>query len=465
MKLQFLGATRQVTGSQYYLQTNGTRILVDCGMFQERDFLWRNWDGHQIRPRDIDIVLLTHAHIDHCGLLPKLVNEGFRGRILATAPSVELVELLLPDSAQIQAEDAEFKKKRHRKEGRQAKYPEKPLYTLHDVERTVPLLTPVPYNRAVPIDNHVSAVFHDAGHILGSAMIEILTQENEASRRLVFSGDMGQPGKPFVRSADQLTEADYLVLESTYGDRTHEDHGSIGDQLADVIGRTVAAGGKVIIPVFAVERAQELIYYLGRLVRASRIPSMPVYLDSPMAAEVNKIFERHLELMNPDTQRRMTAGEMLLGFPGLTTVRTVEQSKAINHRKGPAIIMATNGMCTAGRIKHHLAQYIDHPECTILFVGYQAAGTLGRQILDGNKEVRLHGRMRLVRANVAHIAGFSGHADKAALLSWLHHFAVAPRQVFVTHGEEESALSLAQQIRDELHWNVTVPEYQQVVEL
>jgi len=464
MKLQFLGAARQVTGSKYYVETNGTRVLVDCGMYQERDFTDRNWTALPIRPRDIDVVLLTHAHIDHCGLLPKVVADGFHGKILATAPTCDLVDVLLRDSAQIQAEDVAFKQKRHREEGRSGQYPVKPLYTLRDVERTLPLLEPVSYHEPVRLGDNASAVFHEAGHILGAAMVELILEEHDVSRRVVFSGDLGMPGKPFVRSPDQITEADWLVVESTYGDRDHSDGGSIEDQLAAAVNGTIDAGGKVIVPIFAVERAQELIYYLGRLVRSGRIPGIPVYLDSPMAAEVNRIFARFRDWFDPGLQRRLAAGEMLLGFHGLTTIRTVEESKALNHKKGPAVIMATNGMCTAGRIKHHLAQYIDHPECTILFVGYQGAGTLGRQLLDGCRDVRLFGRMRRVKAKVGQIEGFSGHADQSALLGWLRHFA-APPEVFVTHGEEEAALALAQQIRDRFHWKATVPEYLQVVEL
>jgi metallo-beta-lactamase family protein len=465
MKLQFLGAARQVTGSKYCVETKGTRILVDCGMYQERDFLDRNWNVLPVRPREIDVVLLTHAHIDHCGLLPKLVADGFHGKILATAPTCELADLLLRDSAEIQAEDAEFKQKRHRKEGRQGKYPVKPLYTLHDVQRTLPLLEPVSYHQPVRLGENAAAVFHEAGHILGAAIVELIIQEHDVSRRLVFSGDLGMPGKPFVRSPDQLTEADSLVVESTYGDRDHVNSVSVEDQLADAIHETIRAGGKVIIPIFAVERAQELIYYLGRLARSGRIPDVPVYLDSPMAAEVNKIFQRFRDWFDPALQRRLALGEVLLSFPGLTTIRTVTESKALNHKKGPAVIMATNGMCTAGRIKHHLAQYIDCPECMILFVGYQGAGTLGRQILDGRRDVRLHGRLRRVKAQVRRIEGFSGHADRATLLGWLRHFAAPPQTCFVTHGEEEAALALAQAVRDELHWNVAVPEYQQVVEV
>jgi metallo-beta-lactamase family protein len=465
MRLQFLGAAREVTGSQYYLQANGAKVLIDCGMFQEREFLNRNWEASPVRPRDIDVVLLTHAHIDHCGLLPKLVQEGFRGSVMTTSASADLVELVLRDSAQIQEEDVAFKKKRHRKEGRQGKYPEKPLYTMRDVDRALGLVRAVPYERPRQINAHLSAVFHDAGHILGSAMIELRAEDNGHSRRLIFSGDIGQIDKPLLRPPTGFAQTDYLVMESTYGNRNHENHRSIEDQLADVISQTVHAGGKVVIPIFAIERAQELVYYLGRLLRAKRIPSIPVFLDSPMAADVTDVFRRHRDCLAPQMKERLEAGDSLLGFSGLQTVRSVEQSMAINGMKHPSVIMATSGMCSAGRIKHHLAQYIGRPECTVLFVGYQASGTLGRQILDGNREVRIHGRSMLVRAKIATINGFSGHADHDALMAWLGHFTTAPRQVFVTHGEVQSSLALAEELRTSKGWNATVPEYKQVAEL
>ncbi|MFZ5832798.1 MAG: MBL fold metallo-hydrolase RNA specificity domain-containing protein [Planctomycetota bacterium] len=465
MKLQFLGGTRQVTGSRYYLQADGTRLLVDCGMFQERDYLDRNWDVSPVRPRDLAAVLVTHAHIDHCGLAPKLVQDGLRAPIYATPASVDLMELVLRDAAEIQEEDAAFKRKRHRKEGRKGKYPVQPLYTLKDVDRTLPLLEPVPYDQPCPIANSVVTHFRDAGHILGSAMIEVRFRLNGASRSIVFSGDIGQWDKPLVRDPTTFVEADYIVMESTYGDRNHEEAGSIEDQLTGIIRSTFEEGGKVIIPVFAIERTQELIYHLGRLVRGKRIPEMLVFLDSPMAADVIEVFRQHSDCFDDQVEQMMAEGHSPLGFPGLKTVRTIEDSKAINALKGPAIIMATSGMCTAGRIKHHLAQHISNPACTVLFVGYQARNTLGRQILDGNPDVRIHGRNHRVRARVAQIFGFSGHADRAGLLRWLGEFKKPPIKLFLTHGEEQESLSLANHVRETMGWNVVVPEYQQVVDL
>ena len=465
VKLQFLGAARQVTGSQYYLEADGARLLIDCGMYQERAHQARNWEKSPLRLRDIDALLLTHAHVDHCGLAPKLVQEGFRGPIIATSASADLIELVLRDAAEIQAEDAAFKEKRHRKEGRKSKNPIKPLYTIKDVERTLPMLQAVAYNQPVKINDRVQAVFHDAGHILGSAMIELRVTDHGEPRNIIFTGDLGQFGKPIVRNPAVFTEADYIVMESTYGDRVHEKHDSVESQLEKVINDTVAGGGKVIIPIFAIERAQELIYYLNELLYSQHIAKLPVFLDSPMAADVTEVFQNHRECFDANTEEMVAAGETPLKFPSLHVVRGIEESKAINDLKGPAIIMATSGMCTAGRIKHHLAQHIGDPACTILFVGYQSEGTLGRQILDGNREVRIHGISRLVRARVAQIQGISGHADRTGLLQWLAHFEIPPRRLFVTHGEAQASLALAEHIRSLLNWNVTVPQYRETVML
>jgi metallo-beta-lactamase family protein len=457
MRLQFLGGARQVTGSQYYVEADGARLLVDCGMHQEREHLTRNWAPSPLRLRDLDAMLLTHAHVDHCGLAPKLVREGFRGPILATSASADLVELVLRDSAEIQAEDAAFKNKRHRKEGRRLERPAKPLYTVQDVERTIPLLQAAAYERPTRITDRVQAVFHDAGHILGSAMVELRTN----GKRIIFTGDLGQWDRPIVRDPTVIDEADYVVIESTYGDRLHENHDSVAVQLEQVVKETAADGGKLIVPIFAIERAQEVIYHLNRLLGAGRIPSIPVYLDSPMAADVNEVFRRHRECFDTEAEQIVAAGESLLKFPELHVTRTVDESMSINALKGPAIVMSTSGMCTAGRIKHHLAHHIGNPASTVLFVGYQAQGTLGRQILDGNPRVRIHGIERLVRAKVRQIQGISGHADREGLLRWLGHFRRPPRKLFVTHGEPHASLAFAEEVRNRLAWDAAVPEHRE----
>ncbi|MBN2217627.1 MAG: MBL fold metallo-hydrolase [Pirellulales bacterium] len=465
MKLQFLGAARQVTGSRYYLQVNGARLMVDCGMFQERDSLDRNWEPSPVRPDRIDAVLLTHAHVDHCGLLPKLVAEGFRGKIFTTPATTDLADIVLRDAAKIQEEDAAFKQKRHRKEGRRGRHPVKPLFTDREVQRTLPLFRSVDYRRPFEIAEGLTASFHDAGHILGSAMIELNVRENGASRRIVFSGDVGQWDKPIIRDPAVFTQADYVVMESTYGIRVHENFTNVESRLAQIVEETVVAGGNVVIPTFAIERAQELIYHLGNLINQRRVPDVPVYLDSPMASEVTGVFLRHKDCFDEEAWRRISEGDAPLRFPGLRMVQSTEESKAINRLDTPAVIMATSGMCTAGRIKHHLTHNITRPESTLLFVGYQATGTLGRQILGKPPEVRIFGRLWPLRARVEHLDGFSGHADCPGLMRWLGSLKEPPRMLFLTHGEEESALGLSRKIKDEKGWETLVPHYQQTVEL
>ncbi|MBN2022112.1 MAG: MBL fold metallo-hydrolase [Pirellulales bacterium] len=461
MKLQFLGATQQVTGSKYLLEAGGARILVDCGMFQERAYLDRNWEPSPFPPKKLDATLVTHAHLDHCGLLPKLVDEGFRKAIHATTASADLIDILLHDSAKIQREDAEFKKKRHRREGRRGRHPVKTLFTDRDVVRTMQLFEPVQYNKPLALGERVSATFHDAGHILGSAMLALDVVENGASRRIVFSGDVGQWGKPIIRDPTVFTKADYVVMESTYGLREHDKHEDVGEQLARVVRQTVERGGNVVVPTFAIERAQELIYHFGNLLRDGAIPAVPFFLDSPMAAEATAVFRRHRDCFDVETWAKIASGDAPLEFPGLQMTETAEESKAINHLQTPAVIMATSGMCTAGRIKHHLVHNLSRPENTILFTGYQAAGTLGRQIVDGAGEVRIHGRMWPVQAKVEQIHGFSGHADGPTLLAWLRNIEQPPRAVFLTHGDVESCRALAETIGRQDGWTAHVPRYRQ----
>lgn len=465
MKLTFLGANRQVTGSCYCLESQGSRLMIDCGLVQERAWLNRNWDPFPIDPRQVDAMLLTHVHIDHSGLIPRLVAGGFSGPVYCTPPTVDLAAVMLHDSARIQTEDAEYKRKRHRKEGRKGRHPELPLYTEQDVDRTLPLLRETAYRTEVPINAAYTAIFHDAGHILGSAMLEVLVRENGTTRRVVFSGDVGQWDKPLLRDPSVFEQADYVVMESTYGDRDHPEAGDIESQLAAVINRTVSRGGSVVIPVFAVERAQEMMFYISRLVHADRIPDIQFFLDSPMAVDVTAIFLKHRDCFDQQTWDLIRADHSPLSFSGLKMVRDVQQSKAINSIEMPCVIMATSGMCTAGRIKHHLKHRIGDPEHAILFVGFQGRGTLGRQIVEGAREVRIHGRMHRVRARVEQLYGFSGHADRAGLMRWLSHLRQPPRQIFLTHGEEEVSLNFAASIKQQLKWPVHVPEYRETVVL
>ena len=465
MKLRFLGANRQVTGSKYVLQANGTRIMVDCGMFQEREFTARNWEPFPVSPKAVHKLLLTHVHIDHSGLIPKFVKDGFDAPILATHPTVDLADIVLRDSAHIQEEDAAYKKRRHRKEGRSGAFPEIPLYTDADVETTLTLFESVNYGEPVHLAEGITATFHDAGHILGSAMIEIVAQEAGRTNRIIFSGDIGQNGKPFVRDPTRFDQANYIVMESTYGDRDHEPLEDIPNKLCDAINQTVKRGGNLVIPTFAIERAQELMYYISELVFANRIPDIPIFLDSPMAADVTAVFRANHQYLDADTRRLIDSDRPPLRFPGLHMVRNVEDSKAIKEQSGSSIIMAASGMCNAGRIKHHLRSNISRPESTILFVGFQAHGTLGRQILEGAPEVRIHGAPQRVRAHITKINGMSAHADRTGLLHWLGHLKAKPQKVFLCHGEEQAATSLAERIHTDLGFEVEIPQYDHTFDL
>ncbi len=458
MQLQFLGAVGQVTGSCCRVEAGGVRLLVDCGMYQERAYLDRNWEPAPGPPNRIDAVLLTHAHLDHSGRLPKLVREGFRGPIYCTAPTADLVDLLLRDSAQIQAEDAAYKRKRHRKERRRVKHPEVPLFTMTDVERTLKRLEPVPYAQPVRLAGGLSAAFFDAGHILGSAMIKLCYGDGRRTE-LVFSGDIGQWNRPIVRDPTTFASADYVVMETTYGDRDHVNDNAVERQIEDVVNRTVGRGGKVLVPVFAIERAQDVVYHLSRLRAAGKIPAVPVFLDSPMAADVSRVFAAHRDFFDVNAWKLILSGESPLGFQGLSIVNSVDESKRLNDLSGPAVIMAGSGMCTHGRIKHHLARWIDRPESTVLLTGYQARGTLGRQILEGREEVRIHGRMRLKRAEIVQLNGTSGHADRQGLLRWLRALKTPPEKLFLTHGDREAAQAFARTVQAELGFDVLIPKY------
>ena len=465
MKLKFLGATLQVTGSAYFLEAGGLKLLVDCGLFQEREFSYRNWERFPVPPNQIDYILLTHVHLDHSGLIPKLVKEGFSGDILATSASLEMFPIVILDSARIQEEDAAFKKKRHKKEGRKSAYPEIPLYTVKDAKQCLPLLKDVAYNEYIDLNSQVKVCFHDAGHILGSAMIEIIVHNEKGKRNIIFSGDVGQWDKPLMKDPTYFDRADYVVMESTYGNREHDDPKNVDKKLCAVVNETVEAGGNILIPTFAIERAQEILFHISRLAREKRIPYLMTFLNSPMAVEITKVFKRSKRFFDKETLELFRKGQSPFDFPGLRLVQSVEASKAINQIRGSTIIMAGSGMITGGRIKHHLIRNITRPESTLLFVGYQAAGTLGRLILDGKPEVRIHGQHYTVRMRIEQILGFSAHADRTDLRRWLNHFKSPPQRVFLTHGEEKSILSLSDYIRSKDGWRVSAPKYQEEFQL
>jgi len=459
IKLKFLGAAQNVTGSRYCVEVNGSSLLVDCGLYQERELRSRNWEPFVISPGNIAALLLTHAHVDHCGLIPKLVREGFQGKIYGTAATCDIAEIMLLDSAKLQEEDAEFKRRRHEREGRKGRYPEVPLYTIEDAQASLPLFSPVRYRQPVELPGGIRATFYDAGHVLGASMIMLSVNDEGKERTILFSGDVGRWNRPILRDPTLFDEADYIVVESTYGDRLHESPQDIGNHLAEVITETLKAGGNLVVPSFALERAQEILYHLNLLVTEGRIPRITVFLDSPMAINITNIFERHPELYDEEMTRLVRLNRSPFDLPGLKMVRTVDESVAINDVRESAIIIAGSGMCTGGRIKHHLVTNISRPESTILFVGYQAIGTLGREIVNGAKEVRILGQHYPVRAKVAQIHGFSAHADRDDLLRWLMALKKSPKHVFVTHGEPEVAKGFRTLITEKTGWSVSAPEY------
>ncbi len=466
-RLTFLGAARNVTGSCYLLESRDSRVLIDCGMYQERKYQERNWQPFPFDAQSLDAVFLTHAHLDHCGLLPKLVRDGYKGKIYCTQATAELAEIILLDAARLQVEDTTFKRERHKKEGRRGPYPEAPLYTVEDAEAVAPHFSAVEYLRCVRISSDVEGCYYEAGHVLGAATITMNLRQDGRNHRVIFSGDIGEPGRPIIKDPAIFNEAEYIVMEATYGDRTHEEHANtdIQKQLRDCINRTVNAGGNIVVPSFALERSQEMLYHLNELFLRREIPHVPVFLDSPMAIRITEVFKRHVELFDKEMMRRLRQGNSFFNYENLKIVQSVEESKAINSIKGSSIIIAGSGMVAGGRVKYHIINNIMKPESTILFIGYQAEATPGRILLDGAREIRLLGKMHPVRAHIEKIDGFSAHADRDGLLAWLSDIRVPPRCVFVTHGEEKAATSFAKILQERTGWTVKVPQYKDTVEL
>jgi metallo-beta-lactamase family protein len=459
IRLTFLGAAQTVTGSRYLLEANGVRLLVDCGLCQERELQSRNWQPFPVSPNTIQAAFFTHAHLDHCGLFPKFYREGFRGKLYCTAATSEIAGLVLEDSARLQEESAQFKQNRHRQEGRKAEHPEAPLYGVEDARVCEACFTAAKYGEPVRVADGIEATFYNVGHVLGASFIRIVIRRNGGQTAIVFSGDIGRWNMPILQDPALPAQADYLLVESTYGDRLHPPEQDTAGLLAAEVNRVRDAGGNLVIPTFAYERAQDVLFQLNELLLADKIPHLVTFLDSPMAVSISEVFERHPELYDRQMAERVGEHESPFHLPGLKLTRTAQESKAINHIRGSCIIMAGAGMCNGGRIKHHLTRNISRPESTILFVGYQAAGTLGRQIADGAKEVRILGQTYPVRARVARLDGCSGHADRDELLRWLGKLQAPPKKTFVVHGEAESALSFAALVGQKPGWTALAPNY------
>lgn len=448
MKLYFIGADHEVTGSCHYVEACGKRFLVDCGMEQGKD-VFENVEI-PVPASQIDYVLLTHAHIDHSGLLPLLFKNGFRGEIISTFASSDLCSIMLRDSAHIQEFEAEWRNRKGRRAGKEEFVP---LYTMDDALGAVELFHPCDYNQKIELTEGISIRFTDVGHLLGSASIEIWITEDGVSKKIVFSGDIGNTNQPLIKDPEYLSEADYVVMESTYGDRTHGERPDYVTELANIIQETFDRGGNVVIPAFAVGRTQEMLYFIREIKEKGLVTGhgcFKVFVDSPLAIEATNVFNKNFRAcFDEDAMKLINAGINPIKFDGLNLAVSSDESRAINFDMEPKVIISASGMCDAGRIKHHLKHNLWRKECTVLFVGYQGAGTLGRALTEGANYVKLFGETIEVQAEIRKLSGISGHADKNGLLEWVNHFTPKPQKVFVVHGEDLVCESFVKCLKEE----------------
>jgi metallo-beta-lactamase family protein len=459
--LTFLGATRTVTGSKYLLEAGGERLMIDCGLFQgHKELRLRNWDRFPVDPAGIQWIVLTHAHLDHIGYIPRLIKEGFRGQIWASSATVDLAHLVLPDSGHLQEEDAEYANKK----GFSKHKPALPLYTYEEAMRSLESFRVAGDSKPFDLSPHFKIRFFRAGHILGARMVEVTITEAAKTVTILFSGDIGRFPQLIIKEPVVPEAADYLVCESTYGDRLHPTD-DFQARLAQIVEETAQRGGSIIIPAFAIGRTQELLYLFRMLINSGRMQSLPIHVDSPMAIDATDLYRKHHEDHNLQTDEFEAGGHRLFAQPNVHFDLTVEESKALNECHYPTIIISASGMATGGRVLHHLARCLPDHRNTVLFVGFQAPGTRGHSIQSGAEAVKMHGQMVPVRARVETIENLSGHADYGEIMAWLKKFPAAPRRIFITHGELHAAESLQEKIRETLKWNTDVPSYLESVSL
>jgi metallo-beta-lactamase family protein len=451
MKIQFLGATGTVTGSKYLLDGGDYRLLIDCGLFQGlKELRLKNWAEFPVPPNSVNTVILTHAHLDHSGFLPLLVKRGFRGKVLCTPATFDLCKILLPDSGKLQEEESGYANRKSYSKH----HPALPLYTQEDAVKCLSYFHPLSFDKEVILSDKIRVEFTRAGHILGASLVTIRTP----SFSLVFTGDLGRPNDLIMLPPEYIDKADYLVVESTYGDREHEEK-DVVDELYNIIDRTFKRGGSVIIPAFSVGRSQVLLYALAKLKKSGRVGKMPVYLDSPMSINATEIFRQF------PGEHRLSPEDCRATFEAVRYVREQEESKELDQKKDSMVIISASGMATGGRVLHHLKAFAPDSKNTILFTGFQAAGTRGATMLSGARTVKIHGEEIPIAAEVANINSFSAHSDRKETLQWLSHFKAAPRKTFITHGEPNSALALKEAIERNLHWTCYLPKYLETIEL